>query len=130
MKALDYLKDKSKKLTQEVYALSLACKDKRVGLPAKLIVIAVVAYAASPIDLIPDFIPVLGLLDDLILIPAGIALAIRLIPKEVLAECRAKAKEKGAAPGKNRAAAIVIVCIWLVVLFVVGKLIFGLFAKK
>jgi uncharacterized membrane protein YkvA (DUF1232 family) len=129
MKALDYLKDKSKKLKAELYALSLAYKDKRVGIPARLVIIAVVAYALSPIDLIPDFIPVFGLLDDLILIPLGIALAIRLIPKDVLAECRAKAEENAMALKMNKTAAIVIIIIWLIVLFVLGKLIFELFAK-
>jgi uncharacterized membrane protein YkvA (DUF1232 family) len=130
MKALDYLKDKSKKLKAELYALSLAYKDKRVGIPARLVIIVVVAYALSPIDLIPDFIPVFGLLDDLILIPLGIALAIRLIPKDVLAECRAKAEENAMALKMNKAAAIVIIIIWLAVLFVLGKLIFELFAKR
>ena len=74
----------------------------------------VVAYAFSPIDLIPDFVPVLGYLDDLILIPMGIALAVKMIPAPVLAECRARAKAM-MANGKpvSRAAAVVIVVIWL-----------------
>ena len=76
---------------------------------------AVVAYALSPIDLIPDFVPVLGYLDDLILIPAGIALAIRLVPRAVLEDCRARAHER-MADGKpvSRAAGALIVGIWVV----------------
>ncbi len=74
----------------------------------------VVAYAFSPIDLIPDFIPILGYLDDLILVPLGIALATRMIPPAVLAECRAKAREASARAGpKGTAAATVVVGIWL-----------------
>ena len=85
----------------------------------------VVAYAFSPIDLIPDFVPVLGYLDDLILLPLGILLAIRLIPAGVMADCRARAEEM-IASGKpaSRAAAVVIVAIWLLGVATVGLLIF------
>lgn len=78
-------------LKREVYALYLAYRDPRVPWYARLLAGVVVAYAFSPIDLIPDFIPVLGYLDDLLLVPLGIALVIRLIPPHVLAECRAEA---------------------------------------
>ena len=87
--------ERARELRREVYALYFACRDPRTPWYAKWLVAGVVAYALSPIDLIPDFIPVLGQLDDLILVPLGIAIAIRLIPTEVLAECRAKA---GAGP--------------------------------
>jgi uncharacterized membrane protein YkvA (DUF1232 family) len=78
-------------LRNESYALYLASRDPRTPWHAKLLVAAVVAYAVSPIDLIPDFIPVLGQLDDLLLLPIGIALAIRLVPPAVLEEKRALA---------------------------------------
>ena len=81
---------------------------------AKLLVAGVVAYAFSPIDLIPDFIPILGLLDDLILLPLGITFAIRLIPPEVMAECRARAMQaiQNGEP-VSRIAAAVVIAIWL-----------------
>jgi uncharacterized membrane protein YkvA (DUF1232 family) len=78
-------------LKSNVYALYLAARDPRVPLPAKIVIGAVVAYALSPIDLIPDFIPVIGYLDDLVLLPMGIWLAQRLVPKDVWRECQAVA---------------------------------------
>jgi uncharacterized membrane protein YkvA (DUF1232 family) len=112
---LDRLKARARALKTEVYALYLAYRDPRVPLYARIFAACVVAYAFSPIDLIPDFIPVLGYLDDLILVPLGITLAIRMIPAPVMAESRARAIEI-MAQGKpvNRSAAIGIVVIWLV----------------
>ena len=78
-------------LKREAMALSLAARDPRLPWTAKAVIVLVLAYAFSPIDLIPDFIPVLGQLDDLVLVPLGIALAIKLTPPEVLAEARANA---------------------------------------
>jgi len=89
--AFEKWKAKARKLKQEVYALYLVSKDRRVPWYARVVAVAVVAYAFSPIDLIPDPIPVLGYLDDLILIPLGIALVIKLIPAEVMQDCREKA---------------------------------------
>lgn len=108
-------------LKREVFALYLAYRDPRVPWYARLFVGVVVAYAFSPIDLIPDFIPILGYLDDLILVPLGIVIAIRLIPAGVLAECRAEAARL-VAQGKpiNRVAAAVIVGIWVALAVVVG----------
>jgi len=102
-------------LKAETFALYLAARDSRTPWYAKLLVAGIVAYALSPIDLIPDFVPVLGYLDDLILIPIGIALAIKLVPPQVLAECRARAQET-IQNGKtvSRVAGAVIVVIWLV----------------
>jgi uncharacterized membrane protein YkvA (DUF1232 family) len=100
---------------REVYALYLAYRDPRVPLHARIFAAVVVGYAFSPIDLIPDPIPVLGYLDDLILIPLGVALAIRMIPAPVLAECREKAKAAAEAGGPvNRAAALAVVAVWIV----------------
>ncbi|MEO5952887.1 MAG: YkvA family protein [Chloroflexia bacterium] len=108
-------KNKAKELKTEVYALYLAYRDPRVPWPARIFAGFVVAYAFSPIDLIPDPIPILGYLDDLILIPIGVALARRMIPPTVLAECRSKAKE-AMQSGKpvNWVAAGVIIAIWLI----------------
>ena len=107
-------KQRVKALKIKVYALYLAYRDPRVPWHARIFVACVVGYAFSPIDLIPDFIPVLGYLDDLILVPLGIALAIRMMPAAVMVECREKAQEV-IRQGKpiNRSAAFVIVAIWL-----------------
>lgn len=87
---LKELKEKGSKVKKELYVLYLAFKHKDTPWYAKALTAVIISYAFSPIDLIPDFIPVLGYLDDLILIPAGIAFAIKLIPKEVIEECRKK----------------------------------------
>lgn len=104
----------AKRLKTELRALYLAYRNPRVPWYARAFAVVVVAYAFSPVDLIPDPIPVLGYLDDLILIPLGIALAVRMIPDSVLAECRARARDTGpeANPARTIAAAFVI-CIWL-----------------
>ncbi|MCX6024229.1 MAG: DUF1232 domain-containing protein [Chloroflexi bacterium] len=103
-----------RRLKRETYALALACRDRRTPWYAKAFAAAVVAYAFSPIDLIPDFIPVLGVLDDLILVPLGIIVALRMIPPDVMAESRARA-DALMAEGKpvNRIAAAVIIALWL-----------------
>ncbi len=104
----------ARQLKTEVYAISVAYRDPRVPWYARVFAIGVVAYAFSPIDLIPDPIPILGYLDDLVLIPLGIKLALRMIPAEVMAESRVKAQELiGQGRPVNRAAAVVIAVIWL-----------------
>ncbi|HCY64632.1 MAG TPA: hypothetical protein DHV59_17785 [Oxalobacteraceae bacterium] len=111
---LENFKNRIRQLKRETYALYLVARHPQTPWYAKLFVAGVVAYAFSPIDLIPDFVPVLGYLDDLILIPLGIAIAIRLTPPDILVECRAKAQEIVAA-GKpvSRVAAAVILGIWV-----------------
>ena len=112
------------RLKSETYALYLAYRDPRMPWYAKLSAALVVGYAFSPIDLIPDAIPVLGYLDDLILVPLGVALAVRMIPEDVLSESRQKAREmveRGERP-VSRAAAAVIVVLWLA-LAVLGALV-------
>ena len=112
------------RLKSETYALYLAYRDPRVPPYAKLFAALVVGYAFSPIDLIPDSIPVLGYLDDLILVPLGVALAVRMIPEEVLSESRQKAREmikRGERP-MSRGAAAIIVVLWLA-LAVLGALV-------
>lgn len=92
MTRLQKLKQQAKRLKTELYALYLACRDPRVPWYARAFAACVVGYAFSPIDLIPDFIPILGYLDDLILVPLGIALVLKMIPPEVMVECRVKAQ--------------------------------------
>ena len=90
---LEALKARADALGRETLALWYAMRHPRTPLAAKVIAAIVVAYAVSPIDLIPDFIPVLGLLDDLVLLPLGIWLCLKLLPADVMAECREKARE-------------------------------------
>jgi uncharacterized membrane protein YkvA (DUF1232 family) len=94
------------------YTLYLAYRDPRVPLYAKVFAACVVAYAFSPIDLIPDFIPVLGMLDDLIIVPVGIFLALKMIPQDIISDCRLHAHEASDRP-ENWFAAAVVVSIWL-----------------
>ena len=105
---------RARQLKTEVYAIYLAYKDPRVPWYAKMFAACVVGYAFSPIDLIPDPIPILGYLDDLVLIPLGVALALRMIPPQVLAECREQSRE-AMTQGKpvNHAAAAVIITLWI-----------------
>ena len=109
-------KQRARQLKQEAYAMYLALRDPRVPWYARLVAACVVGYAFSPIDLIPDFVPVLGYLDDLIIVPLGIALALKMMPADVMAECRARS-QAAMAEGKpvNRVAAGVIIAIWLMV---------------
>ena len=111
---LDGLKQRARRLKTEVYALYLAYRDPRVPWYARAFAACVVGYAFSPIDLIPDVIPVLGYLDDLILVPLGVVLALRMIPADVMAECRERARET-LREGKptNWVAAGIIIGIWL-----------------
>jgi len=110
--ALAKLRAKAAALRQETLALWYALRHPRTPLGAKLLATLVVAYAISPIDLIPDFIPVLGLLDDLVLLPLGIALCVKLVPSDVMAECREKARASSEHP-RSRVAAAIIVAVWV-----------------
>jgi uncharacterized membrane protein YkvA (DUF1232 family) len=106
-------------LKRESLALYYAARDARTPWYAKLLAGAIVAYALSPIDLIPDFIPVLGLLDELLLLPAAIWLALRLVPEQVLVESRARAEAALERP-TSRVAAVVIVFVWIACALAVG----------
>ena len=107
-------RERVRALKRDVYALYLAYRDPRTPWAARIVAACVVAYALSPIDLIPDFVPVLGTLDDLILVPLGLLLAIRLIPPEVMADCRARA-DTLAESGKpvSRAGMAAIIVMWV-----------------
>jgi uncharacterized membrane protein YkvA (DUF1232 family) len=106
------IKRRARMLLRDVHAVYLASYDPRVPWYAKILAAAVAGYALSPIDLIPDFIPVLGYADDLIIVPLGIWLAVSLIPQEVMAEYRIKADEAGQRP-RSMMAAIAIISIWI-----------------
>ncbi|MBC7349705.1 MAG: DUF1232 domain-containing protein [Candidatus Aminicenantes bacterium] len=127
MARFEKLKARAEALKNEVLALSLALKDRRTPLLAKILIGLTVSYALSPIDLIPDFIPVLGYVDDLIVLPALVALSIKLIPPAVLANCRARVKD-GYAINKTLGwiAAVLIILFWAAV---IGLLILK-FAKR
>lgn len=108
------LKEVARKLKKETYAIYLASTDQRVPWYARVLAGVTVAYAFSPIDLIPDFIPILGYLDDLIIVPLGIWLVLKMIPPQVLTECREQAAAE-IERGKqiNPTAAAVIIAIWI-----------------
>ena len=109
---LTALKQRARQVKVDLIALSLAARDPRTPWYAKLIIAGCVAYALSPVDVVPDFIPVLGLVDELVFIPIALALAIRFIPEEVLVDCRRRAGEI-AERRTSRAAAIVIIACWV-----------------
>jgi uncharacterized membrane protein YkvA (DUF1232 family) len=108
---VDILKDWAPYLKRDVHAVYLAARDHRTPWYAKVLAICVAGYALSPIDLIPDFVPILGYLDDVVIVPLGILTAVRLIPTEVMAEHRVAAARAAERP-VSRAAAIVIALIW------------------
>jgi uncharacterized membrane protein YkvA (DUF1232 family) len=115
---LEVWKQRARRFKRDTYALYLAARDPRVPWYTKVLALAVVGYALSPLDLIPDFVPIIGYLDDLILIPLGIALVLRLTPPGVLAECRVQAQqelERGrlAKSTPARIATVIIVLAWL-----------------
>ncbi len=118
------LADRARAIRRETYALYLACRDPRVPWYAKVLGGAVLAYALSPLDLIPDFIPVLGYLDDLIIIPLGLMLVRRLIPAAIMAEHRAAT---GHAP-VSRAGLAAVVGVWIVSAALVALLVYRLIA--
>jgi uncharacterized membrane protein YkvA (DUF1232 family) len=113
---------------QEVYAVYRAARDPRVPWYAKALAFCVAGYALSPIDLIPDFVPVLGYIDDLIIVPLGILIVLKLIPPEIMAEHRALA---AAAQGRpvSRAAAIMIVVVWAASIVVAAWLCYRAFVS-
>jgi len=125
---LDNLKIRAKNLKRDTFALFFAYRDPRTPWYARVFAGLVAAYLLSPIDLIPDFIPILGYLDDVIIAPAGIALALKMIPPEAMADARQKA-ELELANGKpvNRVAAVVVVLIWIIVLFFLARWVISWF---
>ena len=116
------LKDRAKQLKTDIPAVFLALKRRETPWGAKVLAALTIGYALSPIDLIPDFIPVLGYLDDLIILPAMVALTVRLIPAEVMAACRAEAEGmwQNGKP-KRWYYAIPIIAVWLLVVFLIVR---------
>jgi uncharacterized membrane protein YkvA (DUF1232 family) len=113
---------------RDVHALYLASHDPRVPWYAKALAVCVAGYALSPIDLIPDFVPVLGYLDDVILVPLGILLVVKFIPPEIMAEHRALAVAARDRP-VSRTAAIVIALIWVVFIALAGWVCYRFFVR-
>jgi len=109
---LEGAKNRARALKRDLHAVWLAARHPRTPRGAKLLALAVAAYALSPIDLIPDFIPVLGYLDDLVIVPLGILAVRRMLPPDVLAECRAAAEAAGQRP-RSLWGAAAIVALWL-----------------
>jgi uncharacterized membrane protein YkvA (DUF1232 family) len=130
MTRLEGWRQRVKELKTETYAIYLAYQDPRVPWYAKILIVLVVAYTFSPIDLIPDFIPVIGYLDDLIIIPLGILLVLKMIPPVVIAECRVNARTKfDQDPPNSLAAVAVILVIWILAAAVIITIAFLIFNK-
>lgn len=122
MHPLAKIKHLAGQIKVETYALFLAARDSRTPWYVKIVIAVIVGYALSPVDLIPDFIPVIGYLDDLFILPLGIALAVKLIPQPVLADCRARAMQT---VNSNKlpvswVAGIVIILLWIFITVILG----------
>jgi len=129
LSVLNRLKEWSKVLKRDVIAVYLAARDPRVPWYVKALALCVTGYALSPIDLIPDFIPVFGYLDDLIIVPLGIIAVVKLIPPEVMAEHRVAAAKISEKP-VSRSGAIIIVLIWLASMALIGWLFYRAFFSQ
>jgi uncharacterized membrane protein YkvA (DUF1232 family) len=123
------LKLRARALKRDVHAISLASRHPRVPWHAKVLALAVAGYALSPIDLIPDFIPVFGYLDDLILVPLGVWLVLLLTPDDVMAEARAQADAAERRP-RSRTAAIIIITIWILAAVALGWVGFAFWTRR
>ena len=117
------LRQRAGLVKRDVHAVYLASRDPRVPWYAKLVAVLVVAYALSPVDLIPDFIPVIGYLDDLVLLPLGVLLVIRLVPPTIMAEHRITAEKVGRLP-QNWIAAAIIITLWVIGIVFLGWVFF------
>ncbi len=122
MSILAQWKARARQVKTETQALAGAARDPRVPWPARLFAAIAIGYALSPIDLIPDFIPIIGYLDDLVLIPLFILIARRLIPPDLLAEHRERARSINAGQ-TSRTAAVVVICVWVIVVLLVALLL-------
>jgi len=129
MSSIDKIKKFAKSMKLKIEVLFIASQRSDISMLTKFILVVVVGYALSPIDLIPDFIPVLGYLDDLVLLPIGIALVIRLLPGEIYSECEAQAiMNKEREIPKNQKAALIIVIIWLCLILLLLQIIVRYFS--
>jgi uncharacterized membrane protein YkvA (DUF1232 family) len=127
---LSFWRQKAADLQLQTYALYFAYRDPRVPWYAKGFIALVVAYAFSPIDLIPDFIPVLGYLDDLVIVPLGVYFAVKMIPAPVMEECRAKAKAHlNEEKPIFKFMGVLIIAVWVIILLVIGFVLYKTFRK-
>jgi uncharacterized membrane protein YkvA (DUF1232 family) len=128
---LEKLRSRAQILQTDIQALLIAFRDPRTPWLARGLIALIAAYALSPIDLIPDFVPILGYLDDLILVPAGIALAVRMIPPQVWAESRENAQQATSSEkGMRIIGAGIIVLIWILAIIVFSIIIYRLVKEK
>ena len=123
LKVILQLKQKAKNLKKEILALYYAYQDPQLPLLPKILIISTVAYALSPIDLIPDFIPLLGYLDDLIILPLLISISIKLIPVEIMEASREKAEKSNKRLKSNKLVGAIFILVWIIILIVMVKAI-------
>lgn len=129
MTIIEQLKQKARALKKELTVLYYAYQKPETGWFPKLLILIALGYALSPFDLIPDFIPVLGYLDDLLLVPFLIALSIRFIPEEILAKCRKEAEEQPLRLKKNWIAGMLFVAIWVAAIVFAAKIVWMMLLK-
>ena len=122
----DSFKAKAKKLKELTLVVYFAARDPRTPILVRIIALLIAAYALSPIDLIPDFIPIIGYLDDIILIPLGLALVVELTPDKVIEDSKIRAEQAATKP-ISYTAAVIVILIWLVLLWLSLRLVFSLF---
>jgi uncharacterized membrane protein YkvA (DUF1232 family) len=122
------MRDWARSIKRDVHALYLAGRDPRVPWYAKTLAVVVAGYALSPIDLIPDFIPVVGYLDDVLIVPLGIMLVVRMIPPEIMAEHRAAASAAQERP-VSRTAAVAVALIWALLIALIGAVSYACWSR-
>lgn len=129
MRMAGNIRARAEKLKKEITAVHYAYQNPRTGLLPRVIILIALGYALSPVDLIPDFIPVIGYLDDLLIIPALISVALRMIPEEVMAEARKKAEQEPLTLGKNWFVGSLFIIAWLIVLAIIVRAVIEVFQK-
>lgn len=123
MQLREYMSERSGRLKREIASLHYACRDPETGVLPKLIILLTIAYALSPVDLIPDFIPVLGYLDDIVIIPALVYLSVRLIPADVMTRARLAAEEKPPVLTKKWLFPFLFILIWIALIILLVRFI-------
>lgn len=118
------IKERARRLKLDALVLGLAVRHPLTPWYARVLVAGLVAYVVTPVDLVPDMIPVLGIIDDLIFIPVALGLAVRLVPAPVLIDCRARAEQVMAGAGMRRFTRLAMLALWLGVVAVLGVLVY------